>query len=82
MDKVNIIKEKIVDLEKNQKQQSDYLTNIKSSLAKLTAEEQIVTRNLDTIAGAINAYKSTVSLLNPEEATAPAQEVLQGEIVE
>ena len=82
MDKINIIKEKIVELEKNQKQQSDYLTNIKSSLGKLSAEEQVVTRNLDTIAGALSAYKSAVSVFNPEEATATNEEAIQGEIVE
>lgn len=69
MDKVNIIKDKIAELEKTRTQQSEYLVNIKNSLGKLSNEEQIVTKNLDVITGALSAYHSTVSIFNPEIAT-------------
>lgn len=73
LDKVNTIKEKIAELEKTRTQQSEYLVNIKNSLGKLSAEEQIVTKNLDVITGALSAYHSTVSILNPAEVTATTE---------
>lgn len=68
LDKVNTIKEKITELEKTRTQQSEYLVNIKNSLGKLSAEETIVTKNLDVITGALSAYHSTISILVPAEA--------------
>lgn len=81
LDKVNTIKDKIVELEKTRTQQSEYLVNIRNSATKMAAEELIVTKNLDIITGALSAYHSTVGILVPAETTAVVEEALQGEIV-